>query len=331
MSKPIMIFFEVKDFEVEYITNAFKDSAELVLVKDPLTVQNCGQYSSANIISTFINSDCSSSVLAKFPKLQYITTRSTGFDHIDIKYCSSRGVLVSNVPNYGQNTVAEHAMALLLALAKHIPESIKRIREGNFSPDGLTGFDLKDKVVGVVGTGHIGRNFIKMANGFSMNVIAYDVKADTAAEEELGFTYVDLNYLFAKSDIISLHLPLLESTKHIINDSAIRQMKDGVVLINTSRGGLVDTNALYLALKSGKISAAGLDVLEDEKLFGGKDDTEMDAKNHSMSHMDTVIITPHNAFNTNEALIRIVETSIDNIRGFLSNERDPKKVNIVSK
>ena len=327
MNKPLMVFFEVKDFEVDYINQAFSTSANVVLCEDQLCSDNVAQYADAEIIATFINSECSSQVLEKFKNLKHITTRSTGFDHIDLDFCKNHNISVSNVPNYGQNTVAEHAMALLLALAKKIPQSIERVRSGSFSPDGLTGFDLKGKIVGVIGTGHIGRNFIKMANGFGMNVIAYDPKADLACENELGFTYVELKYLFSKSDVISLHLPLLESTKHLVNNDAISLMKKGVVIINTSRGGLIDTNALYEGLVSAKIGGAGLDVLEEENIFGGKEDNDLEAKNHSMSYMDTVIVTPHNAFNTTEALVRIIETSIENIKGFINDQ----KVNIVSK
>jgi D-lactate dehydrogenase len=317
-------FFETKDWELPYINKAFSPE-NMFLYSD--TIQDAKLKSTEEVIvlSTFIKSTCTRDILQKFPNLKFITTRSTGFDHIDISYCKEKGIIVSNVPNYGQNTVAEHAMALLLTLAKRIPESIERVKSGSFSPDGLTGFDIKDKVIGVVGTGHIGKNFISMAKGFGANIIAFDVNKDLSLENELGFTYVELDYLFAKSDIISLHVPYLKTTHHMIDDNAISKMKDGIVIINTSRGGLIDTKSLLRGLKSKKIGAVGLDVVEEENLV--EDGTnEIANENHVIMDMTNCVVTPHNAFNTHEALVRIVKTAIQNIQAFES--KNP--VNIVS-
>lgn len=329
MSIPYKVaFFEVKDWERSYIYEAFSDKEAFLTEKaiDEEYVLNC---ESVEIISTFINSGCSEEILKKYPNLKLIATRSTGYDHIDLDYCRTNGVKIANVPNYGEDTVAEHAVALLLALAKRLPESIDRVKSGHFSTKGLTGFDIKGKVVGVIGTGHIGRNFISMLKGFEANMIAYDIKRDFALEEELGFTYVELDYLFSKSDVISLHVPYLKSTHHIINTTAIKAMKDGVVIINTSRGGLVDTFALYEGLKSGKIKSAGLDVLEEEsamKESGCRGDARLMEVNDTLIHMSNVVVTPHNAFNTTEALVRIIKTTIENIKSFMNNG----SVNIVS-
>ena len=263
-------FFEVKDWEKDYIYKALPKEDVILFgetLEEALRLNTSEVFANVTIISTFIDSDCSKKTLEKFPQLKFIATRSTGYDHIDLEYCKLKGIKVSNVPNYGQNTVAEHAMALLLTLVKRIPESTERIRKGNFSAEGLTGYDLKDKIIGVIGTGNIGKNFISMAKGFNMNVIAFDINRRVELEEELGFTYTDLDYIFAKSDIISLHIPYLKTTHHIIDQKAIDKMKKGVVIINTSRGGLIDTDALYIGLTSKKIGAAGLDVVEEENFI----------------------------------------------------------------
>lgn len=317
-------FFEIKEWELPYINKAFSKE-DLLLHSELIQDANLRSFEDVTILSTFIKSTCTRPILEKFPNLKFITTRSTGFDHIDLAYCKEKGIVVSNVPNYGQNTVAEHAMALLLTLAKRIPESINRVKEGSFSPDGLTGFDIKDKVVGVIGTGHIGRNFISMVKGFGANIIASDINKDLTLENELGFTYVELDYLFAKSDVISLHAPYIKSTHHMINAESISKMKDGVIIINTSRGGLIDTKSLLKGLKSGKVGAAGLDVLEEENMIENSSN-EIANENHAMLNMTNVVITPHNAFNTYEALIRIIKTAIENINAF----KEGRPVNIVS-
>jgi len=319
-----VVFFEVKDWESDIIKKSFKDASTLSLCKELLTSENASEYAQAEVISTFINSKVTKEVLDKMPNLKLIATRSTGYDHIDLEYCKSRKIDVANVPTYGENTVAEHAMALILSLTRRIPESIERVRRGNFSPEGLTGIDLKNKVMGVIGTGHIGRNLIVFAKGFGMKVLAYDVKPDEAFANEAGFIYADLDYVLAKSDIISLHVPYLESTHHIINRERISKMKEGVIVINTARGGLIQTDALFDGLSSGQVGAAGLDVLEEEGFLKEEiellhKDTEGDVdfkialENHMMANLPNVIITPHNAFNSKEALMRIIDTTIDNI------------------
>jgi D-lactate dehydrogenase len=331
-------FFEVKDYERDYINKAFSGmNVELYPQTLHEVLASNKDLNNISIISTFINSSCSSDNLSKISGLKLIATRSTGFDHIDLKFCASKGISVTNVPNYGQSTVAEHAMALLLTLAKRIPESIDVVRGGRFSSDGLTGIDLKDKIVGVIGTGNIGKNFISMAKGFGMNVIAFDLNPNKELEDRMGFAYVDFNYLLGKSDVISLHVPYIKTTHHLIGKDAISKMKPGVIIINTSRGGLIDTDSLFEALVNKKIRAVGLDVLEEENfmkdekdfLLAGKEDVgglDLVVKNHVLATMPNVVITPHNAFNTAEALVRIIQITIENIHGFIEN----KPVNLVS-
>ena len=300
---------------------------DVILVAEPLRPGNAKIYPDAEVISTFIYSDLSQPVLEELPELKLIATRSTGYEHIDIRECGRRGIQVCNVPTYGANTVAEHIFALLLAISHRLPEAIERAQRGHFSPFGLQGFDLAGKTFGAVGTGSIGRHAIKMARGFEMEVIAFDVRPDNQLARSLGFDYVGLDTLLARSDIVSLHVPSLPQTYHMLNAEAFARMKDGVVIINTSRGDLIETGALIQALTSGKVAAAGLDVLPDEpmireeaelihSIFSQEHDLRNLVANHVLLRMRNVIVTPHSAFNTREAVDRIAETTASNIAAF---------------
>lgn len=325
-----VVFFDVKDWEQDEIERIKKDF-DVQLCSESLSEENASNYADAEVISTFINSDCSEKVLSQFKNLKIVTTRSTGYDHIDIEYCKKNGIQVANVPSYGSNTVAEHAMALILALSRRVVESVDRVRRNQFSPEGLTGFDLMGKVMGVVGTGKIGQNLAKYANCFGMKVLAYDVHPNKEIADELGFTYVELDYLLSKSDVISLHVPYLPSTHHFINRDNINKMKKGAYIVNTARGGLIETDALFDALRTGQIGGAGLDVFEEEKFLTeeaellhkdshGEVDFKIALENHMLSYLPNVIVTPHNAFNSHEALQRIIATTIDNIICFAKGE-----------
>ncbi|MBI4092680.1 MAG: hydroxyacid dehydrogenase [Candidatus Kerfeldbacteria bacterium] len=288
------------------------------------------------ILSVFIHTPVTPELLAKLPQLKFITTRSTGYDHIDLAACAKRDVLVSNIPTYGENTVAEHTMALLLALSRKLIPSIERTRRGDFRLDDLRGFDLKGKTIGLIGSGHIGSHVAQYAVAFGMHVLAFDPKPNHQLARNIGFSYVSFSDLLPQSDIISLHVPFLPSTKHLLNDAAFKQMKKGVVIINTSRGGLIDTKALVKALKNGTVAAAGLDVLEEEceiteerelltDAFKKKCDLETVLANHILLEQPNVIITPHNAFNSKEALERILTTTVENIKAFQAG----KPINLV--
>ncbi|MCG3150236.1 MAG: D-lactate dehydrogenase [Verrucomicrobiae bacterium] len=278
------------------------------------------------VVSPFIYSKLTADVLAALPKLKLVTTRSTGFDHIDVAECHRRGVTVCNVPFYGENTVAEHTFALILALSRKVHEAFVRVRAGNFSLDGLRGFDLKDKTIGVVGAGHIGLHVIRIARGFGMKVLAFDLRRDNFMAEVLGFEYADLDDVLGRADILSLHAPYNRHTHHLINSGNIAKIKRGAILINTSRGGLVDTEALLKALETGILAGAGLDVLEGEEavleesaLLGDKTNPELlrrAIQNHLILKKPNVVFTPHNAFNSQEALERILDTTAGNIAAF---------------
>jgi len=285
----------------------------------------------ASVLSVFINSKVDRKLIALLPALKFVTTRSTGFDHLDLKTFQEKGVPVSNVPVYGENTVAEHTFALILSLSRNLRKAYLRTARNDFSISGLMGFDLKGKTLGVVGCGHIGLHVIRMAAGFGMKVIAYDVKKQNFLAEILNFDYVSLEELLGRSDIISLHAPYLPATRHLINKENIRLIKKGAVLINTSRGGLIDTDALVEALDKQILSGAGLDVLEEEeylleeKRLLESEETEghwrrlqTTLKNHELLHRENVIYTPHMAFCSKEAVERILQTTVENIKAFMA-------------
>ncbi len=283
-------------------------------------------------ISVFVDSNVTRNVLEKFPILQFVATRSTGFDHIDVAACKEKNIAVSSVPSYGANTVAEMAFGLILTLSRKIYESYDRIREtGNWSVEGLRGFDLMGKTIGIVGTGKIGRHSIAIAKGFGMKIVAYDPIPDLGLAAEYNFPYKPLNDLLAESDVVTIHVPYMTETHHLMDEKRIGLMKKGALLINTSRGGIVETAALVRALQSGQLGGAGLDVLEEEGVIKDEIDFLVSGKpeghdwktviaNHVLIDMPNVVITPHNAFNTKEAIERILDTTVENIAGYLRGE-----------
>jgi len=280
------------------------------------------------ILSVFVDSKVGAKEFEKLPDLKLIACQSTGYDHIDPKLAREKGVIVSNVPAYGEHTVAEFAFALLLTLSRKMIEANKRVAEdGYFNPDGLDGFDLFGKTIGILGTGRIGKNAIKIAKGFGMNVLAFDAYPDQNFAKEFGFSYKPIEEILQSADIISLHLPGNKDTERIINKERVSQMKKGMVIINTARGSLIDTESLIWGLEQKIISAAGLDVLSEEtyiddefQLLSNPEAKEENMKtllmNHYLIDHPRVIITPHTAFNTKESTQRIIDTSIENIEKF---------------
>src|SRR5581483_4702440 len=262
-----------------------------------------------DIAGVFMVSHVDAATIGALPNLKCIATLTTGYDHIDLAAANARGISVSSVPAYGENTVAEFAFALILALSRKICEARARVRdEGKFTTDGLQGFDLAGKTLGVVGTGRIGKHAVRMGKGFGMKIVAFDVYHDDAFAAEMGFSYLSLEDLLAQSDIITIHCPYLPSTHHLINAKNIGLVKHGAYLINTARGAVVETAAMIGALTSGQLGGAGLDVLEEEaEMKAG----EMKGPEHDLIQMPNVIVTPHNAFNTREAAFRILDTTID--------------------
>ncbi|MBU6501061.1 MAG: hydroxyacid dehydrogenase [Patescibacteria group bacterium] len=312
---------EGKDY-VESSEKLKKAGVEVVFSGELLNKDSIPSEKDFDIAGVFMDSKVDASTISVLPELKFIATLSTGFDHIDLKAAAERGVQVSSVPAYGENTVAEFAFALLLALSRKIREASVRVKdEKKFSTDGLCGFDLAGKTLGVIGTGRIGKHAVRMGKGFGMKIVAYDVYHDDAFAKEMGYSYVSLEEILAESDVITIHCPYLPSTHHLINKNNIGLMKKGAYLINTARGAIVETPAVIAALKSGQLGGAGLDVLEEEANMKAGD-MSLDRE---LVMMPNVIVTPHNAFNTKEAFQRILETTIDNIVAFTEG----KPVNLV--
>jgi D-lactate dehydrogenase len=315
--------FEIPPNEEAYLRQSALASQELFFHPEPFKPEYANLAQEAEALSVFIYSRIGASELAQMPKLKLIATRSTGYDHIDLAACRERGITVSNVPFYGENTVAEHTFGLILSLSRHIHRAYVRTIRGDFSLAGLMGFDLKGKTLGIIGAGHIGLHVIRMAKGFGMNILAYDVRQDHFLAEVLDFSYAPLEQLLAQSDVISLHAPYNARTHHLINRENLKLVKRGAILINTSRGGLVDTSALVWALDEGILAGAGLDVVEGEELI--KEEKQLLANqesaeklrlllsNHILRNRENVVITPHSAFNSREALNRILDTTVENI------------------
>jgi len=323
-------FFEIKDEEEELIKKPAKKLAADVFSQE--VEELVLQAKDYEIISPFIYSNLSSKILKQLPNLKMIATRSTGMDHIDLDYCKKNNIAVANVPHYGENTVAEQTFALILGLSRRLVESSERVKQGGFSPIGLTGFDLAGKTIAVVGVGNIGKYVVKIAHGFGMNVIGVGRKRDQALAKELNFSWVNLDQALKQADILSLHVPLTKETKHLINKTNIKKMKKGSILINTCRGPVVESEALLWALEENIIAGAGLDVLEEEesidnpkKLFDpylSKETLKDLVIAHLLREKPNVIITPHNAFNTKEALQRIIDTTINNIENFIKEKNN---------
>lgn len=322
-------YFGAEEWEKDYVKGKLPE-LEATFFSGSLQEEPAAGGEDVEVLSVFVKSKVGKEEMDRFPNLKLVVTRSTGFDHIDLNEAAARNIVVSNVPTYGANTVAEFAFALLLTISRKTYDAYDRISEtGSFSQDGLRGFDLEGKTIGIVGCGNIGVHAVKIAKGFGMNVLVSDVHQDEDLARELGFTYASLDDLLAQSDIISLHVPYNEHTHHLINSGNLSKVKKGAYLINTSRGQVVETAALVNGLEQGIFAGAGLDVLEEEKDMGHEEEVFFDSSvsqermktvlaNHYLIDHPRVIITPHNGFNTKEAIERIVDTTVENITAFIN-------------
>jgi D-lactate dehydrogenase len=310
-------FFETAAAERDEITKAFVGHT-VQFYDGALTKENVGLAADADAISVFINSEVSADIIAALRATKLITTRSTGFDHIDIASAKAKGIVVANVPAYGSRTVAEYAFGLILSLSRKLFPARARVRdEKSFSILGLEGFNLEGKTLGVLGTGRIGKNVITIAKAFAMNVVAYDVIHDDAFAQKTGFAYLDLPSLLSQSDILTFHLPYNEGTHHILNETNISLIKKGAYLVNTARGDLIDTKALLGALADGTLAGAGIDVLESERSVKMGVASEIVTEDMALVDLPNVIFTPHVAFYTQEAVAEINKTTIQNIILFI--------------
>ncbi len=318
-------FFEIKKWEIKYLEKQLKGHA-LKFFEEELNESTASKVKDFDAISVFIASDVNKKVISKLPKLKIIVTRSTGYDHIDLKECNKRKIDVFNVPYYSENTVAEHTFALILSLSRNIHKSYVRTMQGNFSIEGLSGFDLKDKTIGIIGGGRIGMHVARIARSLGMHVRVYDINRDNFLSEVINFKYLELDELLKVSDIVSLHVPENKHTHHMIDKKALNKMKKGAILINTARGGLVDSNALLEALEKAQIGGAGLDVIEGEEvikedralLHCGDNDSCNEifrtiVRDRKIFEKENVVFTPHNAFNSKESLIRLLDATIANL------------------
>lgn len=315
-------FFDTKDYDREMFDKYNSEyNYEITYFKTKLNEETAVLATGFDVVCIFVNDSANKVVLEKLKSLgvKLIALRCAGYNNVEISHLPS-GLGVVRVPAYSPYAVAEHTAGLLLALDRKVYKSYQRTKKYNFSLDGLLGFDIHGKTVGVIGTGKIGKVFINIMNGFGANVIAYDVYQDKKAEEELNFKYTTLDEIYKNADIISLHCPLTEENHNMINKDSIAKMKKGVILLNTSRGKLINAKDLVDCLEKGMIGGVGLDVFEDEEEYFLNDMSNSyirDAELSILLSMPNVVITAHQAFFTKEALENIVSTTLSNIKEYI--------------
>lgn len=313
-------FFDTHSYDKESFEKVDDKNIQITFFETKLNIHSADLAKGYDVVCIFVNDDASKEVIEKLYEngVKLIALRCAGYNNVDLSACFGK-IHVVHVPAYSPYAVAEHTMALLLTSLRRVHKAYNRTRDYNFSLDGLTGFNLYGKTVGVIGTGRIGRIFIDICKGFGMNVLAYD----KFPVPNSNLNYVSLDEIFSQSDIISLHCPLTEETKHLINASSIEKMKKGVFILNTSRGALIDAEALLNGIKSRKIGAACLDVYEEESDIFFKDKSGHILNDDVLARlisMPNVILTAHQAFLTNEALENITSTTIENIKSFFDGD-----------
>ena len=327
--------FDSKPYMENILTERNEDRYALKFFDTRLSLDTVSMASGFKIICVFVNDIADAEVIEQLGNMgiEMVALRCAGYNNVDLQACADRRINVTRVPAYSPYAVAEHAVALMLGLNRHIHRAHNRVREGNFSLDGLVGFDMHGKTVGVIGTGKIGKCVISILLGFGCRVLAFDRYADEELAKLESFEYVELDKLFAESDIITLHAPLVPETRYIINDESIEKMKPGVMLINTSRGGLLNTQALIKGLLSEKIGSAGLDVFEEESGYFFEDFSDSMIADETLARLTTfnnVMVTSHMAFLTREALINIADTTYENIREYEAGGRGAELTNHVA-
>jgi len=326
---PTVAIFDSGGDDEAYFHEHLGEAFRLVFSEDGLTDGTAGPAADAVVVAVSAASRVTAGILGnRLPHVRLIACRSTGYDNVDLTYARVHGIAVSNVPAYGDATVAEYAALLMLAVSRKLRQSMGAVDAGKVITAELTGRDLQGRTLGLLGAGRIGRHLAGIARGLGMTVIAADPRPDEAAARAAGFTYVDSTQLLATSDVISLHAPALPQTHHLLDRAAFGRMKRGVIVINTSRGSLIDTPALIEALEAGIVAGAGLDVLEGERFLESSNERQLlssdvvDGRSRQvlaldvLTRMPNVVITDHNAFNTVEALQRIREGTVANIRAW---------------
>jgi D-lactate dehydrogenase len=309
--------YSAHKFDRKYLEQYCK-SHSLRFIEAGLSEETAGLSQGSDAVCIFVNDNGSAPVLQKLHEygVRYLALRSAGFNHVDIKVANELGMRVARVPEYSPAAIAEHTIALMLALNRKLIRAHNRVRDLNFSLDGLTGFDMSGKTVGVLGAGKIGSVVIRILHGFNCHILVYDPYENDELKQKYNVTYTDYYNICKKADIITLHMPLTPESKYIINAKTIDMMKPGVMLINTSRGALVETKEVINALKSGKIGSFGIDVYEEENGLFFEDHSDQILQDDVIARLMTfqnVMITSHQAFLTHEALIGIAETTNYNL------------------
>ncbi|KAI9209687.1 uncharacterized protein BJ171DRAFT_418074 [Polychytrium aggregatum] len=334
-----MAFFDFKPHEKPYFEAqiaSFRQHHDIEVSYFPVKLgpSTVSLAHKCKIVCVFVNDDVSAPVLTTLAAqgCQMIALRCAGFNNVDLKAAAALGISVARVPAYSPYAVAEHAASLLMAINRKLPQAYNRFKQANFTLTNLVGFDLHGKTVGVIGTGKIGQCFVKIMLGYGCEVLLYDVYKCKELEELPGCRYVELDEIFQKSRVISLHVPLLPTTKYLVNADTLKKMQNGVIIINTSRGALIKTTALIDALKSGKVGGAGLDVYEEEQQFFFEDRSGDIMKDDVLARLMTfpnVIVTGHQAFLTEEALIAIASVTLGNVGEFLDGKKGKELTNAV--
>ncbi|SKB54204.1 2-hydroxyacid dehydrogenase [Macellibacteroides fermentans] len=318
-------FFGAKPYDISSFDQVNKDfNYDIKYYKGHLNKNNLVLTQGTDAVCIFVNDTADAEIIDGLVKngVKLLALRCAGYNNVDLAAAKGKMKIV-RVPAYSPYAVAEHAVALMLSLNRKIHRAYWRTRDGNFSLHGLMGFDMHGKTAGIIGTGKIAKILIKILKGFGMNIVAYDLYPDYAFAEEQGITYTTLDELYKQSDIISLHCPLTDKTKYLINDISICKMKDNVMIINTGRGLLIHTNALIEGLKNKKIAAAGLDVYEEEGDYFYEDKSDKIIDDDVLARLlsfNNVIVTSHQAFFTKEALHNIAETTLLNVKAFMENQ-----------
>ena len=318
--------FDARSYDIESFQRENADQFVIHPIEASLNSDTVHAADGYRVVCIFVNDLCDQTVVGSLAGLgvELIALRCAGFNNVDLKACAEHKIDVVRVPAYSPHAVAEHTIALMLMLNRRLHQAYIRNRAGYFVLDGLTGFDMRGKTVGVIGTGQIGKCVVRILNGFGCHVLAYDRYPSPDLVASKAARYTDIDQLLAESDIVTLHVPLFPETKHIIDEDAIGQMKPGAMLINTSRGGLLDTRALIDGLKSGKIGSAGLDVYEEETgiFFHNMSDKVLtDDVLARLMTFNNVVVTSHQAFLTREALSNIADTTLENIAEYVAGKR----------
>lgn len=327
--------FNSKPYDEKFLAAANQGhNHELHFFKPHLELKTAPLADGFDATCTFVNDTLSADVIDRLAQggVKLLALRCAGFNNVDLETAEKNGLSVVRVPAYSPYAVAEHALALILGLNRKLYRAYNRVREGNFALQGLMGFDLHGKTIGVIGTGIIGRVFCSLVSGFGCRVIAYDPYPNEDLKKT-GVEYVDLDTLFREADVMSIHCPLTEKTHHLIDDAAIQTMKKGTMIVNTSRGGIIDTQAAINGLKSGQIGALGIDVYEEEDELFFEDLSDRIIQDDVFTRLLTfpnVLITGHQAFFTREALQNIAETTINNITAFEKGETLDNQVKVAA-